>query len=93
MGRTVDNIIDNLTTRIINLGSSFVKSMSIDQVFSGWDKYGEKVKSVSTIMNATGLSIEEVNTSLEKLNWFTDETSYNYTDMVILVSSLLLMFL
>ena len=82
LGRTVDRIIDNLTTRIISLGSNFVESMSINQVYAGWDKYGEKVKSVATIMNATGLTVDQVNQSLEKLNWFTDETSYNFTDMV-----------
>lgn len=63
-------------------GEQLVKSLTIDQVSAGWSKYEDKTKSVQTIMAATGLSMEEVNTQLEKLNWFTDETSYSFTDMV-----------
>ena len=37
---------------------------------------------MQTIISATGQSIEEVNEQLDKLNWFTDETSYNFVDMV-----------
>lgn len=133
-----------------------VKSMTVAQIGSGWDKYAEKTTSVQTIMAATGktwqddadsvmqlnalveqgfdpknastylqtwkdvnsgitsswqaaqklgISVQEfnektkdfssvnsikytgtqmdyVNSQMEKLNWFTDETSYNFTDMV-----------
>lgn len=133
-----------------------VKSMTLDQVMSGWDKYADKTNSVKTIMAATGetwekdadtlmqlnalteqgfdpknassylqtwkdvnsgvintwqaakqlgITVQEfqdktgnfgeiaglkytgsqmdfVNSQMEKLNWFTDETSYNFTDMV-----------
>ena len=47
----------------------------------GWDKYAEKTQSVATIMAATGASMETVNEQMEKLMFFTDETSYNFTDM------------
>lgn len=133
-----------------------VKSMTVAQIGSGWDKYAEKTTSVQTIMAATGktwqddadtlmqlnalteqgfdtksassylqtwkdvngglintnqaakqlgITVQEfqektgnfgeitglkytgsqmdyVNSQMEKLNWFTDETSYNFTDMV-----------
>lgn len=133
-----------------------VKSMTIDQVSSGWAKYADKTTSVQTIMAATGQTWEDdanalmqlnalteqgfdpkqastylstwkqvnsgmistwqaakslgitvqefnektanfgeisgityagsqmdyVNSQMEKLNWFTDETSYAFTDMV-----------
>lgn len=62
-------------------GVQLVKSLSIDQVVAGWDKYAEKTASVQTIMNATGKSIDEVNGYLDKLMWFSDETSYGFTDM------------
>ena len=32
-------------------------------------------------MNATGKSIDDVNGYLDKLMWFSDETSYGFTDM------------
>ena len=69
------------------------KSVSIDQVTAGFDKYAEKTKSVQTIMAATAGQIgtrwadeneqlDYVNNQLDRLMWFTDETSYNFTDMV-----------
>lgn len=63
-------------------GRSFVKSLSIDQISSGFQKYETEVASVQTIMNATGKSIEDVQKQLDKLMWFTDETSYSFSDMV-----------
>lgn len=66
---------------LANQGMNFVNSMTLAQVNSGWDKYNEKQKSVQTIMSATGKSVEEVNAALSDLNQFTDETSYNFTDM------------
>lgn len=74
--------IDDITKRAMHAGESLVKSMSVDQVTAGFDKYTSKTKAVQTIMNATGKTIDEVNTRLAKLQWFSDETSYSFTDMV-----------
>lgn len=62
-------------------GERLVKSISVDQVSEGWRKFSDKTTSVATLV-AQGNSIEYVNEQLAKLNWFTDETSYNFTDMV-----------
>lgn len=70
-----------ITNSAVNAGVQLVKSLSIDQITAGWQKYGEKTASVQTIMNATGKSIDEVNRYLDKLMWFSDETSYSFTDM------------
>lgn len=75
---TVEKYVNRATDAVENL----VKSMSIDQVSAGWSKYNDKVEGVQTIMAATGASIDVVNASLEKLQWFTDETSYGFNDMV-----------
>ena len=58
-----------------------IKSVTIAPATAGWDKYAEKTSAVQTIMSATGRSIEEVTEQLEILNWFSDETSYSFTDM------------
>lgn len=70
-----------ITNQAMDTGEKLVKSLSIDQVTSGWNKYAQKTASVQTIMNATGKSITKVNGYLEKLMWFSDETSYGFTDM------------
>lgn len=70
----------NITNSAVNAGERLVSSMSIDNVAAGWEKFGEKTSSVATL-TAQGYALEEVNKQLDKLNWFTDETSYNFTDM------------
>lgn len=74
-------VIDNLANSAYYNGKRLISSLSIDQVTAGWTKYGQKTASVQTIMNATGKSIDEVNGYLDKLMWFSDETSYGFTDM------------
>lgn len=71
----------NITNSAINAGKNLVSSLTIDQVTAGWSKYEQKTASVQTIMNATGKSIDEVNRYLDKLMWYSDETSYGFTDM------------
>lgn len=65
----------------VTAGEHLLKSLTVDNIMDGWNKYADKTTAVQTIMAATGKSIDEVNDSLEKLIWFTDETSYSMTDM------------
>lgn len=79
----------NITNEAVNAGKQLLASLSVDQISAGWGKYAEKTSAVQTIMAATakdfddtGEQMEYVNSQLEKLNWFTDETSYSFLDMV-----------
>ena len=95
MGKSVDTIASKfsaletiavgallkLGSQAVTTGENLLKALTIDQIIEGWNKYADKTTSVQTIMAATGKSIDEVNESLEKLIWFTDETSYSMTDM------------
>ena len=92
LGVAGDQVIRNITnsvSKLIGQMGDLAKSMSFDQINAGFDKYGEKTQAVQTIMAATakdwndqGAQMEWVNEQLEKLNWFTDETSYSFLDMV-----------
>ena len=73
--------IDRIVNRAFDAGERLVKSLSIDQITAGWSKYADKTTAVQTILAATGESMEYVNEQLSKMNWFTDETSFNFTDM------------
>ena len=53
----------------------------MQQAIAGWNKYGQKTQYVATIMAATGESMEYVSAQMDRLNFFTDETSYSFTDM------------
>lgn len=78
----------NVTNKFVDAGEKLVKSLSIDQVASGWDKYTEKTSNVQTIMNATGKSIDQVNGYLNKLMWYSDETSYSFSEMTSALSQM-----
>ena len=73
----VKNVVDPL----MNSAKSILKSFTIDPIISGYDRYTEKVSSVQTLLNSTGLSIESVNNYLNRLSTFSDETSYSFTQM------------
>lgn len=59
-----------------------VQTMSgVENVKLGWGKYGDETKAVATL-RAQGYELDRIEGQLEQLLFFTDETSYNFTDMV-----------
>lgn len=79
----------NITNSAVNAGKALLKSITVDQVTAGWEKFANKTTAVQTIMAATANQFSDqetqmaaVNEQLDKLSWFTDETSYNFVDMV-----------
>lgn len=81
MGIVGTTALVNITNKAINAGEALIKSLSVDNIAAGWEKFGEKTTSVGTLVNQ-GFDLSEVERQMERLNWFTDETSYNFTDMV-----------
>ena len=81
MGVVAFTALQRITNAAIDTGVSLVKSLSIDQVTAGWNKYEQKTSNVQTLVNATGKSVDEINGYLEKLMMFSDETSYDFTTM------------
>lgn len=95
---SIGNGVDWLASRFSFLGevlmgvkmkaAQTLKSLTIDQVAAGWQKYADLTEATQKIMSATRKDWKDqtaqmayVNEQIEKLNWFTDETSYNLTDM------------
>lgn len=86
-------VINRITNKIIDLGANFVKALSVDNISAGWTKFGQKTTSVATLaaqkikiagkeIEDTSKKMEVINDQLDKLNFFSDETSYNFTDMI-----------
>lgn len=71
-----------LADAAINAGTKMVKAISVDNISAGFEKYSTKTKAVQTIMNATKKPIEEVEQVLQELSHYTDETSYDFSEMV-----------
>lgn len=81
MEEAARQLIRSVTKDIYQQGKTLVKGLTIDPIQAGWTKYSEKLSSVQTLMNATGKDIDTINTYLDRLMWFSDETSYGFTDM------------
>ena len=87
-------VIQNLTDSVYNFATKTIKNLTVDQVTAGFDKYEKMTEAVQTIMAATREKIgaeggwadeaeqmEAVNAAMERLLWYSDETSYSFTDM------------
>lgn len=80
----IDTVVSSITSSVIGSLSkcqAMINNLTFDQISKGFGKYEEKLTSVQTIMNATGDSIGYVEEQMAKLMWYTDETSYNFSDM------------
>lgn len=73
--------IQRVTNRVLDLGENMIKSLTVDQISAGWNKYESVLTSTRTMMTATGAAADEVRSSLKKLMTFSDETSYSYQQM------------
>lgn len=67
-------------------GMSLVKNLAntlvIEPISAGMTKYESSLKSVQTMLAALpDKDINDVQAAMDKLNWYTDETSYSYSDM------------
>ena len=79
----------NIGAALSNYVVNGLNNMVFSNVSAGWDKYAQKTEAVQTIMASLADQdfgnidkMEYVSDILEKLNWFTDETSFHFTDMV-----------
>ena len=81
LGLVAKGALEDIGRNAKNTLVQLLKSLTTDNLEAGWTKFGNKTTSVGTLVGQ-GYELEEVNKQLENLNWFTDETSYNFTDMV-----------
>lgn len=79
----------NISNELYNLTTRTIKSLTVDQISSGWSKYEQKITGIQVIMNAVKKegeaeeqTLARIEPYMDKLAWFTDETSYNLSDMV-----------
>lgn len=74
-------VFQNLQNRAIDWGVNMVKSLSIDQIGSGFHEYELKMDSLRTIVNSSGESLDVVKEKLNELNTYSDMTIYSFSDM------------
>ena len=74
-------VAQRVADAFINAGLRMAKAFTTDQISAGFTKLQQKANSMSTLISQ-GNKKETVEAQLEKLLWFSDETSYNFTDMI-----------
>ena len=76
-------VLTDIARKAIETGVDLAISLSLDNMLAGWQKYDQEVQAVQTIMvTLDDTPIEDVEKALEKVSWFSDETSYSYEQMV-----------
>ena len=84
------NVLSDIASQAISTGVAMVKNLSTDNIAAGWSKYDQELQAVQTIMvTLDDTPLEEVEKSLKKIGWFSDETSYSYEEMVGSMSKLI----
>ena len=78
--RVTDKIKDSISNKLMGALRE-VQDMTVNQIAAGWTKYAKKTEAVATLVGQ-GYDMETVNKEMAKLNRYTDETSYQFTEMV-----------
>jgi tape measure domain-containing protein len=74
--------ISNLTSKAMEMGGSFVKSISgVAAMTDGFSDYNMKIQATQTIMAGTGASIGKTTHYLKDLDIYADRTIYSLSDM------------
>jgi len=92
LGIVADQAIRTATNGLINLGVSAanaVKNLTLSPISQGFSQYEQETKSVQTLMNATGLGMEQIEQYTQKLGFYVDETSYSYESMFSTLASMM----
>ena len=81
-------MITNAANSAYQAVENLVKSVTVEQVGAGFEKYANITESMQTIMSATSdayssqeAQLEAVTKQMDKLNWFADETAFSLEDM------------
>ena len=76
--------LQNITNAAISTGTQMVKSLTLDPILSGFNEYETKMGSITTILTNTqskGTTLDDVNSALDELNTYADQTIYNFAEM------------
>lgn len=79
--------LENITNKAVNAGTALMKSLSVDQIASGMSKYEAETSAIATMRYAIPEGTTEEGTAriyeaIEKLQSYSDETSYSFSTMV-----------
>jgi tape measure domain-containing protein len=75
----------SLATKAISVGTTLLKSLTVEPVNQGLKEYETNLNSIQTILANTGLEgpagLKKVTDALDELNHYSDQTIYNFSEM------------
>ena len=74
----------NITNSAVNAGKRIISALTIEPIMTGFQEYETQMNAVQTILANTqskGSTLEDVNSALNELNKYADQTIYNFTEM------------
>ncbi len=74
----------NITNSAVNAGKRLASAFTIEPIKTGFQEYETQINSIQTILANTqskGSTLENVNSALDELNKYADQTIYNFTEM------------
>lgn len=77
-------VLQNIANKAISVGSTLIKSITLQPIMDGFAEYETQMNSIQTILSNTrseGTNIQQVNSALDELNHYADQTIYNFTEM------------
>jgi tape measure domain-containing protein len=84
MGRIATGALESIGARALQVGSTFVKSLSVAPIMDGFREYETNMNSIQTILANTahaGTNLQQVTAALDELNHYSDQTIYNFSEM------------
>ena len=70
--------------KAVNVGEQLINSFALQPIIDGFHEYETQLNAVQTILANTaskGSTIDDVNSALNELNTYADQTIYNFTEM------------
>ena len=77
-------VLQNIANKAISVGSTLTKALTLQPIMDGFAEYETQMNSIQTILSNTrseGTNIQQVNSALDELNHYADQTIYNFTEM------------
>ena len=77
-------VLQNIANKAISVGSTLTKALTLQPIMDGFSEYETQMNAIQTILSNTrseGTNIQQVNSALDELNHYADQTIYNFTEM------------
>lgn len=84
LGTLATGALLSIGSRAAQAGTQFLNSFSFGPIIDGFHEYETNLNSIQTILantQASGATLKDVNSALNQLNHYSDQTIYNFSEM------------